>query len=327
MKRLAILTSGGDAPGMNAAVRAILYSGMQHGYEVLGVRGGYRGLMAGAFTRLDHGAFDDAMRLAGTALGTSRCVEFRDSQGQDRAAEILRAHEIDALIVIGGNGSQTGAYALAQRGLTVIGVASTIDNDLVGSDVSIGTTTAQGVAVEAIDRLRATAVAHQRAFLLEVMGRHCGYLAVAAAIAGGADALVAPECEQENEPTPDALAARLWRLHECGQRHALIVVAEGARWHAQALLDHFTTRPTALPLELRMTRLGHVQRGAAPAVFDRMLAARLGNAAIEHLLAGESGVLIGLRAGSAQATPLAEVAGRWRAADPQLVALAQALLR
>jgi 6-phosphofructokinase 1 len=321
MKRVAILTSGGDAPGMNAATRVIVHTGIQRGLEVIGARHGFRGLMAGDFIPLERNAVDGIMQLGGTMLGTSRCDEFKTPGGQEQAERALRTHQIAALIVIGGNGSQSGAHALAQRGVQIIGVASTIDNDLVGTDISIGTTTAQQVAMESIDRLRVSAISHQRAFLVEVMGRHSGHLATAAAIAGGAEAFIAPE----SELTPEMLAARLWQLHERGQKHAIVVVSEGSKRNAQSLANYFTTNATALPFELRVTRLGHLQRGGAPNVYDRILASRLGIGAIEHLLAGSVNVLIGLRDGIVQSTPLVHVAGRTQSADPQLLAVANAL--
>ena len=321
MKRIAVLTSGGDAPGMNAALRAVVSTAALRGIEVIGVQHGYRGLLGGELLPLDPGMVANIMPLAGSLLGTSRCDEFRGAPCQAEAERTLRARQIDALIVIGGNGSQSGAHALAQRGVAVVGIASTIDNDLLGTEISIGATSAVGVAVEAIERLRATALAHQRAFLVEVMGRHCGYLAAAASIASGAEAFIVPEFE----PEPTWLAARLWSLYEHAQRHAIVVVSEGAQRNAHALADYFTTHAVELPFELRVTRLGHVQRGATPSVYDRMLASRMGVAAVEHLLAGTRNVLIGLRDGAIKTTPLAAVANAVKPADPQLLEIAKTL--
>lgn len=321
MKRIAVLTSGGDAPGMNAATRAIVRFGVLNGCEMLGVRRGYTGLLAGELTPLGPRTVGGVIHQGGTMLGTSRCEAMRTSEGQALAVEQLRAHTIDALIVIGGNGSQTAAHALSQRGATVIGVASTIDNDLHGTDVSIGATSAAGVALDAIDRLRVTAASHERAFLVEVMGRHCGWLAATAAIAGGAEALVVPEVAVQ----PEAIAAQLRAARERGKSHAIVVVAEGSQYNADALLHYFAEHSQRLGFDLRATRLGHIQRGGSPGVFDRMLATRLGAAAVEHLRRGEHGVLLGVCKGAVAATPLEQIAGRTRPLDLDMLELANAL--
>ncbi len=321
MKRVAVLTSGGDAPGMNAAIRAVVRTGVLRRMEMFGVRNGYAGLMAGHFVKLGPRDVGGIIQHGGTMLGTSRCLEFKTVAGQTRALDQLRTHDIGALVVIGGNGSQSGAHALAQGGLQVIGVASTIDNDLFGTDVSIGTTTALDTAVEAIDRLRVTAASHGRAFLVEVMGRHSGYLAGIAAIAGGAEAIVVPEADTP----PEAIAQHLQASHERGKSHAIVVVAEGARFGVEALSQYFSEHRSRLGLDLRITRLGHVQRGGAPCVYDRLLASRFGAAAIDRIAAGETGLLVGLRNGVVAATPLGQVTGRTTQLDPQLLALANEL--
>jgi 6-phosphofructokinase 1 len=321
MRRIAVLTSGGDAPGMNAATRAIVRTGVLQGFEMFGIRDGYAGLIAGNFTRLGPRDVGGIIHTGGTMLGTSRCSEFKAAAGQGKATERLQQHDISALIVVGGNGSQTGAYALTQRGVCVIGVASTIDNDLIGSDVSIGTTTALDVALEAIDRLRVTAASHHRAFLIEVMGRHCGYLAAVAAIAGGAEAVVVPEFDVE----PEAIAQRLLASRARGKSHSIVVVAEGAKHGTESLSRYFEENAELLGFQLRTTRLGHVQRGGSPGVYDRMLATRLGVAAIERFALGERNVLIGLHGAAIGATPLAEVAGRTKPVDSRLLELANTL--
>jgi 6-phosphofructokinase 1 len=192
-----------------------------------------------------------------------------------RAIDALARHAVDALIVIGGDGSQAGAHALAHMGVPVVGIASTIDNDLSGSDITLGVDTALNIALEAIDRLKTTASSHQRAFLVEVMGRCSGYLALMAGIAGGAEVVVIPEAEME----PDEVAAELRRAYERGKAHAIAVVAEGARANAAALARHFAEHYDVLGFDLRVTTLGHVQRGGAPGAFDRLLGTRLGAAA------------------------------------------------
>lgn len=321
MKRVAVLTSGGDAPGMNAAIRAVVRSGVVRSCEMFGVRNGYEGLIAGDFLPLGPRDVGGIIHQGGTMLGTSRCPQFKTNEGQCAALEQLRRLDINALIVIGGNGSQAGAHALAQLGMTVLGVASTIDNDLLGTDVSIGSTTALDTAMEAVDRLRVTAASHRRAFLVEVMGRHSGYLAAVVAIAGGAEAIVVPELDTQ----PGEIAQQLQASHRRGKSHAIVVVAEGARYGVDALSRYFQEHQGELGIDLRITRLGHVQRGGAPGVYDRMLATRLGAAAIEGLLAGHSGVLVGLRRGAIAMTPLGEVAARTAPLDLQLLHLAQEL--
>jgi 6-phosphofructokinase 1 len=321
MKRVAVMTSGGDAPGMNAAIRAVVRSGVLRSFDMIGVRNGYAGLMAGDFVPLGPRDVGGIIHEGGTMLGTSRCPEFMVGAGQDQACEQLRQHAIDALVIIGGNGSQAGADALARRGTAVIGIASTIDNDLYGTDISIGATTALDTAVEAIDRLRVTAASHHRAFLVEVMGRHSGYLAAIAAVAGGAEAVVVPELDV----APEAIAQQLHASHERGKSHAIIVVAEGAAHGVDELSSYFHEHRRRLGIDLRITRLGHVQRGGAPGVYDRLLATRFGVAAIECLVAGDMGKLVCLRRGAIATTPLALVAGRTAPLDLQLLDIATAL--
>jgi 6-phosphofructokinase 1 len=321
MKRVAVLTSGGDAPGMNAAIRAVVRSGVLHSCEMFGVRNGYEGLIAGDFLPLGPRDVGGIIHQGGTMLGTSRCLPFKTGEGQSAALGQLRQRDINALIVIGGNGSQAGAQMLVQHGMTVLGIASTIDNDLVGTDVSIGSTTALDTAMEAIDRLRVTAASHRRAFLVEVMGRHSGYLAAVVAIAGGAEAIVVPELDTQ----PEVIAQQLQASRQRGKSHAIVVVAEGARYGVDALSRYFRDNQQELGIDLRITRLGHVQRGGAPGVYDRMLATRFGDAAIEALLTAQTGVLVGLRQGAIALTPLCEVAARAAPLDLQLLDLAQRL--
>jgi len=323
MKRIAVLTSGGDAPGMNAAIRAVVRTGIEKGWEVFGAHHGYMGLIAGDMAPLGARDVGGIIQQGGTVLGSARCPEFKTEDGRLKALRALHQQDIDALVIIGGNGSQTGAHALSQMGFPVVGVASTIDNDLYGTEISIGVDTALDVALEAIDRLKVTASSHQRAFLVEVMGRECGYLALVAGIAGGAEAIVIPEVETD----PEVLAAELRAAYERGKAHALVVVAEGARYNAEELARYFQAHHDRLGFELRVTTLGHVQRGGAPGAFDRLLATRLGAAATEHLARGEQGVLVGLLRGEIAATPLAEVVGNKKPLDLRLLELACVLAR
>lgn len=321
MKRVAVLTSGGDAPGMNAAVRAIVRTGVARGWTMFGVRRGYAGLLAADLVELGARDVGGIIQRGGTVLGSSRCSEMHSETGQQQVVDVLERRDVAGLIVIGGDGSQSGAFALSSKGVEVVGVASTIDNDLSCTDISIGATTAIDIALEAIDRLRTTAASHQRAFLLEVMGRHSGYLALMAGIAGGAEAIVIPEVETD----PEALAAELRACRERGKQHAIVVVAEGAAYNAEKLAGYFRQHHARLGFDLRVTQLGHVQRGGNPGVFDRMLATRLGAAAVDRLGAGEHGVMMGFVDGKIVSSPLSRVVSQKRVLDAQLLALAKVL--
>jgi 6-phosphofructokinase 1 len=321
MKRLAVLTSGGDAPGMNAAIRAVVRMGVASGFEVFGVRHGYTGLIGGEFEPLGPRDVGGILERGGTVLGTTRCLELKTEAGPDRALRQLDERQIGHLVVIGGNGSQAGAHALSCKGLSVVGVASTIDNDLVGSDVTIGSTTAIDVALESIDRLRVTAASHRRVFLVEVMGRDCGYLATHVGIASGAEVIVVPESPAE----PEAIAMDIHAVYERGKSHAIAVVAEGAVYSAQALADYFKQHQARLGFDLRVCKLGHVLRGGAPGGADRLLATRLGAAAVAQIDSGHAGVLVGTIAGRIATTPLGQVTGRARRPDLDLLDLARTL--
>lgn len=323
MKRIAVTTSGGDAPGMNAAIRAVVRTGLDKGWEVFGVRHGYLGLCTDSMIPLKARDVGGIIQQGGTMLGSSRCPEFMTDEGRLKALRTLHQHDIDALIVIGGNGSQSGAYALSQMDYPVIGVASTIDNDLYGTEISIGVDTALNIALDAIDRLKVTASSHQRAFIVEVMGRDCGYLALMAGIAGGAEFVVIPEVETD----PETIAAELRAAYGRGKAHALVVVAEGAHYNADKLSHYFAEHRGRLGFELRVTTLGHVQRGGSPGAFDRLLGTRLGAAAVEHLAQGEHGILVGLVKGEIGATPLAEVVTGKKQLDLRLMELARVLAK
>ena len=323
MRRVGVLTSGGDAPGMNAAIRSAVRAGIAQGWDMVGIRHGFAGLIAGNVVPLGARDVSGIIQQGGTMLGSARSLEFKTEQGRLQALRVLSQHGVDALVVIGGNGSQQGAHALHEAGLPVVGVASTIDNDLYGSEITIGVDTALNIALEAIDRLKTTASSHQRAFLVEVMGRDCGYLALMAAIAGGAEAVVIPEVETD----PDAVAAEMRAAYQRGKSHAIVVVAEGDQYNAAALAKHFAEHEDQLGFQLRVTTLGHVQRGGAPTAFDRLLATRLAAAAIEHLAAGDAGVLVGQMRGQLVGTALGTVVTNTKTLDPSLLELAQVLAR
>jgi 6-phosphofructokinase 1 len=323
MKNIAVLTSGGDAPGMNAAIRSVVRNGLDKGWQVFGIQHGYAGLINDNFVPLGARDVSGIIQLGGTMLGSARCLEFKTEDGRVKALRTLHEREIDAVIVIGGNGSQTGACALSQMGFPVVGIASTIDNDLYGSEITIGVDTALNIALEAIDRLKVTASSHERAFLVEVMGRDCGYLALMSGIAGGAEAIAIPEVETD----PESIATELRSAYERGKSHALVVVAEGARYNAEALASYFKEHQQRLGFDLRVSTLGHVQRGGAPSAYDRLLATRLGAEAVERLACGEHGVLVGLIKGELVATPLTEVIANKKPIDQRLLKLANILAR
>lgn len=319
MKRIAVLTSGGDAPGMNAATRAVVRTALAQGVETLGVRGGYRGLLEGDYSLLGTRDVSNVLQVGGTFLGSARCPEFKDAARRTAALERLEADGVGGLIVIGGNGSQTGSHAIAQAGFPVVGVASTIDNDLYGSDVTIGVDTAVNVALHAVDQLKVTAASHRRASVIEVMGRHCGYLALIVGIAGGAEVTVIPEIEM----SPDDVAQQMREAYDRGKSHALVVVAEGAQHDARALAEHLAK--SEIGFDLRVTVLGHVQRGGTPTAADRLLGTRFGAAAVERLLSGQHGVLVGQRDGKVTATPLHEVVSTPKPLDRSLFPLTRVL--
>lgn len=321
MKRVAVLTSGGDAPGMNAAIRAVVRTGTSRGWEMVGVKLGYEGLINGKFVPMSTRDVGGILGRGGTVLGSARSLEFKTEDGQRKAIRSLNEENIDALVVIGGNGSQTGALALSKRGFPVIGVASTIDNDLAGSEITIGVDTALNIVLEAIDRLKITASSHQRAFLIEVMGRGCGYLALMAAIGGGAEACLIPEVET----TPEEVANILCRAYDKGKPHGIVVVAEGAKYNAGMLEAYFKEHKARLGFDLRVTILGHVQRGGSPSAFDRILASRLGAGATEALARGESGVLVGWVQSALKFAPLEEVVATKKTIDLGLFELQRRL--
>lgn len=323
MKRIAVLTSGGDAPGMNAAIRAVVRVGVEAKMDVLGVSHGYAGLVNGNLVQLRARDVSGILEKGGSFLQSARCPEFRTEEGQMKALHVLRENGIDGLVVIGGNGSQTGSYALVKRGFPVVGIASTIDNDLYGSEITLGVDTALNVILEAIDRLKVTASSHERAFVIEVMGRNCGYLALMAGIAGGAEAVIIPEVETD----PEVVANEIRSAYERGKNHALVVVAEGAKYNATKLASYFSENHERLGFELRVTILGHVQRGGTPSAFDRILASRFGEAAVQALSEGDAGVLIGLVNDKIVRTPLEEVNSRRKTLDPCVVNLAKVLAK
>jgi 6-phosphofructokinase 1 len=323
MKHIAVLTSGGDAPSMNAAIRAVTRSALDQGMTVHGVLQGWQGLVDGQFRPLSARDVGGIIQVGGTFLGSARSAEFREDSGRSKALRNLAQRGIEGVIVIGGNGSQTGSHMLSQLGIHVVGVASTIDNDLLGTDISIGCDTAINVTLEAIDHLRTTGSSHNRAFLVETMGRDCGFLAMMAGLAGGAEVISTPE----HEVSASEIAQRLRAAYERGKTHAIVVIAEGVKENTSRILAYFDADKPRTGFELRATTLGHVVRGAPPSAFDRILATRLGVNAVKALSEGETGVLVGWQKNEVTRTPLADIVGRTKPVDTELVELARILAK
>ena len=303
MKRLGILTSGGDAPGMNAALRAAVRTATSRGISMVGYLDGFSGLVADEFVELDDRAVGNLLHHGGTVIGTSRCPEFHDASVRAAAVRQMRAAGVEGLIVIGGDGSFRGARAIeAEHGVKIAGIPGTIDNDVFGTDETIGFDTAVNTAVHAIDQLRDTGESTGMMFFVEVMGRTSGAIAMYTAVAGGAAGVLVPEEHEEQ----DGLVERLRGSIERGKRSHIVVIAEGEEQGGAfavaqrlgAILDH----------PYRVVVLGHVQRGGNPTARDRIVAAHAGSRAVEALAAGRSGVMIGMLGGQVVEVPLADVA-------------------
>ena len=288
MKRIGILTSGGDAPGMNACIRAAVRAAMAQGLEIFGIRRGYAGLIRGEIEPLDRKAVANIIHQGGTILGTARSPEFMTSEGRATAIENLRKAGIEGLILIGGDGTFRGGTVLSQEcGVSIIGVPGTIDNDVYGTDYTIGFDTAVNCALEAIDRIRDTALSHERLFFVEVMGRHTGFIALESGVAGGAEELLIPEVSM----SVDELCSHLERSFKGEKKSAIVVVAE-----TEQPGDSFRIAQEVrakLGFDSRVCILGHIQRGGSPTARDRVLAGKLGVADVRALAAGKSGYMVG----------------------------------
>lgn len=286
VNKIGVLTSGGDAPGMNAAIRAVVRAGLSNGLEVYGIHDGYLGLHRDRVEKLERRSVSDVLSRGGTILGSARFPEFREESVRQEAIANLQKHGIEALVVIGGDGSYMGAKKLTEMGYPCIGLPGTIDNDIAGTDFTIGFDTAVNVALDAIDRLRDTSSSHKRISVVEVMGRHCGDLAMWAAVAGGAEAVVVPEQNFDKH----ALFRKIEEGISRGKRHALVVICEHVT-DVNGLANQIEGRTG---LETRATILGHIQRGGSPTARDRILASRMGAYAVDLLIAGHGGRCVGL---------------------------------
>ena len=287
MKNIAVLTSGGDAPGMNAAIRAVVRMGINSGFDVFGVRKGFRGLINGDFEKMNESSVSDIIQRGGTILQTARSEEFKTEEGQDKAAKMAKIFDIDGLVVIGGDGSFAGAKRLSEKGVACIGVPGTIDNDLAYTDYSIGFDTAVNNVLDAINRIRDTSSSHERASIIEVMGRYSGDIALYAGLAGGAEGIIVPEMGFEL----DDICRLLIERKNKGKLHSIIILAEGAgdaKQLEQQIMEN-------VDIEVRSTILGYIQRGGSTTAFDRILASRLGARAVELLAEGKSSRVVGIR--------------------------------
>lgn len=296
VKSIAVLTSGGDSQGMNAAVRAVVRSALYYDIEVYGVQRGYQGLLNDDLRPMDLRSVGDILQRGGTVLQTARCKEFLTAEGQQRGADVLRSRGIDGLVVIGGDGSYQGANKLSKLGIKTMGLPGTIDNDIPFTDSTIGFDTAVSIVVDAINKIRDTMSSHERASVVEVMGRHCGDIALYAGLASGAETIIVPEVPYDMKEVANRMKSNFAK----GKRHSIVVVAEGA---AKGV-DVAREITNSCGLEPHVTVLGHIQRGGAPTAADRILASQLGDFAVHQLMAGESAKACGIISGKLVATDI-----------------------
>ncbi|NPV42836.1 ATP-dependent 6-phosphofructokinase [Koleobacter methoxysyntrophicus] len=317
MKRIGVLTSGGDAPGMNAAIRAVVRKSIFMGREVFGIHRGYLGLINGEIKKMNLGSVADIIHRGGTILLTARCEEFKTEEGQQKAIDNLRKYGIEGLIVIGGDGSFRGALDLGKRGFPVIGVPGTIDNDIPCTDYSIGFDTAINTVIEIINKIRDTATSHERTFVIEVMGRDSGWIALESGLAGGAESILVPEVKFNIEQICD----KLLKGYRRGKLHSIIIVAEGA---ARGF-DIGEAIKERTGFETRVTVLGHIQRGGTPTAMDRILASRLGAKAVDLLIQGERNKMVGIKGKDIVAIDLDKVLSEKKEFDFNIYELANTL--
>lgn len=287
MRTIAVLTSGGDAPGMNAAIRAVVRTGLEKGLKVMGIQRGYNGLINGEIFEMDTHSVSDIIQRGGTILRTARCEEFRTEQGREKAAKILKAFGIDGLVVIGGDGSFHGAQLLSKLGINTVGLPGTIDNDLAYTDYTIGFDTSINTVLDAINKLRDTSTSHERVSVVEVMGRNCGDIALYTGVAGGAESIIIPE----KEYNADKLCKQILQGKLKGKMHNLVLLAEGVGGANE--LAKYIEEVTGI--ETRSTILGHIQRGGSPTCMDRILASRMAYKAVELLISGKSSRVVGIK--------------------------------
>lgn len=306
IKTIGIMTSGGDSPGMNPCIRAVVRNAVANNIRVMGIYDGYEGLIHGNFRELGTRDVSGILQRGGTILRTARSEEFRSEKGQREAIRSMNNAKIDGLVIIGGDGSLTGAHKLAEQGVPVIGAPASIDNDIFGTDMCIGVDTALNTIVNAVDKIRDTASSHSRAFLVETMGRHCGYLALMAAVNAGAEMVLIPEIETPIEEISKVVDSAYRR----GKRHCIIMVAEGFKPSTTELAK--TLDEMDLGFITRVTILGHLQRGGTSSAFDRWLASRFGYKTVEFLLEGHTDVMVGLNGREIEPVPLEQIINNQR---------------
>ncbi|MEJ2012056.1 MAG: 6-phosphofructokinase [Anaerolineales bacterium] len=321
LKTLGILTSGGDAPGINPSIRASVRTAIFHGLDVIGIQEGFDGLIRGEMEVLRARDVGGILQRGGTFLRTARCPQFKEHLGQRQALRELNESGIDAMVVIGGDGTMRGAHVLAGMGVPVIGVPASIDNDVWGTDMSLGVDTALNTIMDAVDKLRDTASSHQRAFLVVTMGRNCGYLALITGVICGAEVVIIPE----KEIPLDEIAGRIEQAYERGKTHAIIVMAEGASYSPDQVVR--ALEEGEVGFETRVTILGHVPRGGIPSAFDRMLATRMGVRAVDALLEGISDKMVGLEGRTLALRDLSEVTSKTRKVNLEFYEMAHILAR
>lgn len=317
MKKIGVLTSGGDSPGMNPAIRAVVRKAIFHNVEVFGIYGGYAGLINGNIKRLELGSVGDIIHRGGTMLQSARCPEFKTKEGQLKGIGQLSKHGIEGLVVIGGDGSYQGAKALTEQGFPCVGVPGTIDNDIPGTDMTIGFDTALNTVIDAIDKIRDTATSHERTFVIEVMGRDAGDIALWAGLAGGAETILIPEENYNMEEIAD----RLRKGQERGKKHSIIIVAEGVC----SGVDFSRALKEKAHLDTRVSVLGHIQRGGSPTAADRVLASRLGARAVELLIEGKGGRAVGIESNQIVDYDIIDILNRKHRLDLELFKLSQEL--
>lgn len=321
IKKIAVFTSGGDAPGMNAAVRAVVRAGIYNNLQVAGIFRGYQGLIEGDIEDLTARSVNHILQRGGTFLKSARSSEFREKEGRKRAYEKLKKHGIDAIVAIGGDGTFTGAHVFNQEfDFPFIGVPGTIDNDLVGTDYTIGFDTALNTVVDAVDKIRDTAASHNRLFFVEVMGRDAGFIAAHAGVASGALAVVIPEREMKIE----ALVERLQEARRQNKSSSIVIVAEGGK-SGNATDIASRVNEMAPYYDTKVTILGHIQRGGSPSCFDRNLASKMGVAAVENLLQGSRDCMVGVINKKVVLTPFADAISDKITLDPELLRIADIL--
>jgi len=318
---IGVLTSGGDAPGMNSCIRAVVRTATSNGIRVIGIFNGYDGLINGEFKMLGARDVGGILQRGGTILQTRRSETFKEARGQREAIRRMNEAGIEGLVVIGGDGSLRGAQKLHEQGIKVVGVPASIDNDIWGTDMAIGVDTSMNTIMESVDKLRDTASSHGRAFLVETMGRGSGYLAVMTGIVTGAEMVLLPEAPVRL----DDIANSIEDAYRRGKSHAIIIVAEGASFRTTDLAGMLDDMD--LGFKTRVTILGHIQRGGSPTAFDRLLAARLGHRAVEAIINGETGFMVGLQGNNIALTPITEVVEQARAANLEYYKMARDLAR